>query len=72
MSESRFGDDTGFEEEETSASSDARTGFDSDSDWNKPPERVVEEISEDDVNSADADRAAGYDDEDLDEDGNVR
>ena len=64
MSESRFGGDTGFEEEETSASSDARAGFDSDSEWNKPPERVVEETSEDDVDSAQADRAAGYDDED--------
>jgi hypothetical protein len=65
MSESRFGGDTGFEEEETSASSDARAGFDSDSDWNKPPERVVEETSEDDADSAEADRAAGYDDEDI-------
>jgi len=37
MSESTFGGDTEFEEEETSASSDARAGFDSDSDWNKPP-----------------------------------
>jgi hypothetical protein len=63
MSESRFGGDTGFEEEETSASSDARAGFDSD--WNKPPERVVDEASEDDVDSAEADRAAGYDDEDV-------
>jgi hypothetical protein len=72
MSESRFGGDSGFEEEETSASSDARAGFDSDSDWNKPPERVVQETSEDDVNSAEADRAAGYDEEDLDDDGGVR
>ena len=65
MSESRFGGDNGFEEEETSASRDARAGFDSDSDWNKPPERVVDETSEDDVDSAEADRAAGYDDEDV-------
>ena len=72
MSESTLGGDTGFEEEETSASSDARAGFDSDSDWNKPPERVVDEASEDDVNSAEADRAAGYDEEDLDDDGAVR
>lgn len=72
MSESTFGRDTEFEEEETSASSDARAGFDSDSDWNKPPERVVEETSEDDVDSAEADRVAGYDDEDLDDDGGVR
>jgi hypothetical protein len=67
MSESTFGGDTGFDEEETSASADARVGFDSDSDWNKPPERVDDETSEDDVFSADADRAAGYDDEDLDD-----
>jgi hypothetical protein len=72
MSESRFGGDTGFDEEETSASSDARAGFDSDSEWNKPPERVDTESSEDDVNSAEADRAAGYDEEDLDDDGTVR
>lgn len=72
MSESTLGGDTGFEEEETSASSDARAGFDSDSDWNKPPERVVDEASEDDVNSAEADRAAGYDEEDLDDDSAVR
>ncbi|HEY6686830.1 MAG TPA: hypothetical protein VI094_11555 [Propionibacteriaceae bacterium] len=68
MSESTFGGDPGFEEEETSASSDVRAGFDSDSDWNKPPERVVDETSEDDVDSAEADRVAGYDDEDLDDD----
>jgi hypothetical protein len=68
MSESRFGGDTGFEDEETSASSDARAGFDSDSDRNKPPERVVDETSEDDVDSAEADRVAGYDDEDRDDD----
>jgi hypothetical protein len=72
MSESRFGGDTEFEEEETSSSADARAGFDSDSEWNKPEERVVEEPSEDDVNSAAADRAAGYDEEDLDDDGAVR
>jgi hypothetical protein len=72
MSESRFGGDTEFEEEETSSSADARAGFDSDSEWNKPAERVVEETSEDDVNSAEADRTAGYDDEDLDDDGAVR
>jgi hypothetical protein len=72
MSESTFGGDTGFEEEETSASSDARAGFDSDSDRNQPPERVDNETSEDDVDSAEADRAAGYNEEDLDEDGDVR
>jgi hypothetical protein len=72
MSESRFGGDTEFEEEETSSSADARAGFDSDSEWNRPAERVVEETSKDDVNSAEADRAAGYNDEDLDDDGAVR
>ena len=72
MSESRFGGDTGFEDEETSASSDARAGFDSDSDRNAPRERVDNETSENDVNSAEADRAAGYDEEDLDDDGDVR
>jgi hypothetical protein len=71
MSESTFSGDTEFEKEETSASSDVRSGFDDDSDWNKPPERVVEETSEDNednVDSAEADRVAGYDDEDLDDD----
>ena len=72
MSESTFGGDTEFEEEETSAGSDVRSGFDDDSDWNKPPERVVEETSEDDVDSAEADRAAGYDEKDLDDDGAIR
>jgi hypothetical protein len=72
MSESTFGGDTGFEEEETSASSDARAGYDSDSDRNQPPERGVDEMSEDDVDSAEADRAAGYDEEDLDDGGGIR
>jgi hypothetical protein len=72
MSESTFGGDTGFEEEETSASSDARAGYDSDSARNQPPERVVDETSEDDVDSAEADRAAGYDEEDLDDGGGIR
>jgi hypothetical protein len=72
MSESTFGGDTEFDEEETSASADTRAGFDSDSDWNEPPERVDDETSEDDVVSAEADRVAGYDDEDLDDDGAVR
>ena len=72
MSESTFGGDTEFEEEETSASSDVRSAFDDDSDWNKPSERVVEETSEDDVDSAEADRAAGYDEKDLDDDGAIR
>jgi hypothetical protein len=64
MSESTSGGDTEFEEEETSASVDTRAGFDSDSEWNKPPERAVEQTSEDDVDSHAADIAAGYDDED--------
>jgi hypothetical protein len=67
MSESTFGGDTGFDEEETSASADARAGVDSDSDWNKPPERAVEETTEDDVDSHAADIAAGYDDEDVED-----
>ena len=68
MSESTFGGDTGIEEEEeTSASADARAGFDSDSDGNQPPERVVEETTEDDVDSHAADVAAGYDDKDVED-----
>ncbi len=64
MSESTFGGDTGFEEEETSFSSDVRSGYDED----QPPTRVVEEISEDDVDSHAADIAAGYEDDDLEDD----
>ena len=64
MSESTFGGDTGFEEEETSFSSDVRSGYDED----QPPARVVEEISEDDVDSHAADIAAGYEDDDLEDD----
>jgi hypothetical protein len=68
MSEPTFGGDTGIdEEEETSASADARAGFDSDSDWNKPPERVVEETTEDDVDSYATDIAAGYDDKEAED-----
>ena len=67
MSESTFDGDTGIEDEETSASADARAGFDSDSDWNKPPERVVEETTEDDVDSYATDIAAGYDDKDAED-----
>jgi len=67
MSESTFGGDTGSEEEETSASADARAGFDSNSDWNRPPERVVDETTEDDVDSHGADIAAGYDDKDVED-----
>ena len=38
----------------------------------QPPARVVEETSEDDVDSHGADRAAGYEDDDLDdEDGTI-
>ena len=72
MTESTSGGDTEFEEEETSASSDAREGFDTDSDWNRPPERVVYETSEDDVNSAEADRVAGYDDKDVEDDATLQ
>jgi hypothetical protein len=63
MSESTFGGDTGFEEEETSFSSDVRSGYDED----EPPARVVEETSEDDVDSHAADIAAGYEDDDLED-----
>ncbi|HEX6759363.1 MAG TPA: hypothetical protein VF086_13285 [Propionibacteriaceae bacterium] len=66
--ELRVGRDTGFDEEETSFSSDFRSGYDDD----QPPARVVEEASEDDIDSHAADRAAGYEDEDLeDEDDTV-
>jgi hypothetical protein len=71
MTESTFGGDTEFEEEETSASSDVREGYDSDS-RNSPPERVVYETSEDDVNSAEADRVAGYDDKDIEDDATLQ
>jgi hypothetical protein len=64
MTESRFGGDTGFEEEETSYSSDVRAGYEDDSNWNKPPERAVEEINEDEQDSHDADVAAAYDEND--------
>ena len=63
MSESTLGGESGFEEEETSISSDVRSGYQDD----QPPARVVEETSEDDVDSHGADRAAGYQDDDLDD-----
>jgi hypothetical protein len=67
--ELRFGGDTGFDEEETSYSSDVRSGYDDD---DRPSARVVEEPSEDDIDSHAADRSAGYEDEDLeDEDDTV-
>jgi len=59
MSESTFGGDTGLEEEETSFSSDVRSGYDED----QPPARLVEEPSEDDVDSDAAVIAAGDDDD---------
>jgi hypothetical protein len=69
MSESTLGGDSGIEEEETSFSSDVRSGFEDD----QPPARVVEQTSEDDVDSHAADRAAGYEDDDLDdEDDTIR
>jgi hypothetical protein len=63
MSESRFGPDSGLGQEETSVSSDVRYGYDDD----QPPPRVVEETSEDDVDSHVADVAAGYEDEDRED-----
>jgi hypothetical protein len=60
MSESSFGVDPGFDKEETSQSSDVRAGYDDD----QPPPQVVEEASEDEIDSHAADVAAGYDDED--------
>jgi hypothetical protein len=63
MTESRFGPDSGLDQEETSVSSDVRSGYDDD----QPPPRVVEETSEDDVDSHVADVAAGYDDEDRED-----
>ena len=67
MSESRFGPDTGFDEEETSVSSDVRSGYEDD---DQPSPRVVEE-SEDDLDSHAADIAAGYEDELEDDDDNT-
>jgi hypothetical protein len=66
VSESSFSPDTGFDEEETSVSSDVRSGYEED---DQPSPRVVEETSEDDVDSHAADVAAGYEDEPED-DGN--
>jgi hypothetical protein len=66
MSESSFGVDPRFDEEETSQSSDVRSGYDDD----EPPARVVEESGEDDVDSHAADIAAGYEDE-LEDDDNT-
>jgi hypothetical protein len=64
VSESRFGPDTGFDEEETSVSSDVRSGYEED---DQPSPRVVEE-TEDYVDSHAADIAAGYEDELEDDD----
>jgi hypothetical protein len=63
MSESRFDPDPGLDQEETSISSDVRSGYDDD----QPPPRVVEETGEDDVDSHAADVAAGYKDEDRED-----
>ena len=60
MSESSFGVDPGFDQEETSQSSDVRSGYD---DNDEPAPQIVEETSEDDVDSHAADVAAGYEDE---------
>ena len=64
MTESRFGPDSGLDQEETSVSRDVRSGYDDD---DQPPARVVEETSEDDVDSHIADVAAAYDDEDRED-----
>jgi len=64
VSESRFSPDTGFDEEETSVSSDVRSGYEDD---DQPSPRVVEESGEDRVDSHAADVAAGYDDEPEDD-----
>jgi hypothetical protein len=64
MSESRFGPETGFDKEETSVSSDVRAGYEDD----EPSPRVVEETSEDDIDSHATDIAAGYQDELEDDD----
>jgi len=55
--ESRVGADIWFEDKETSYSSDVRSGYDED----QPPARLVEEPSEDDVDSDAAVIAAGDD-----------
>jgi hypothetical protein len=65
VSESRFGPDTGFDEEETSVSSDVRSGYEDD---DQPAPRVAQETGEDDVDSHAADIAAGYEDELEDDD----
>jgi hypothetical protein len=66
VSESSFSPDTGFDEEETSVSSDVRSGYEED---DQPSPRIVEETGEDGVDSHAADIAAGYEDE-LEDDGN--
>ncbi len=66
MSESSFGVDPGLDQEETSQSSDVRSGYDDD----EPQPRIVEEAGEDDGDSHAADVAAGYQDElETDDDG---
>jgi hypothetical protein len=59
--ESRVGGDAGFDERESSASSDVRAGYEDD----EPPERVVGETSEDEVDSAEADRVENLKDDTL-------
>jgi hypothetical protein len=68
MSESKFGPDTGLDKEETSVSSDVRSGYDDD---DQPAPRVVEETSEEGLDSHAADVAAGYEDELEDDDDNA-
>jgi hypothetical protein len=65
MSESRFGPDTGLDKEETSVSSDVRSGYDDD---DQPAPRVEQESGEEGIDSHAADVAAGYEDESEDDD----
>ena len=68
MSESRFSPDTGFDQEETSVSSDVRSGYE---EGDQPSPRLVEETGEDGVDSHAADVAAGTEDESEDDGNNT-
>jgi hypothetical protein len=63
MTERGFGADSGLNQEETSASSDVRAGYQDENDRDEPSPRVVDEPGEDDVDSHGADIAAGFDDD---------
>ena len=65
MTERGFGADSGLNQEETSASSDVRAGYQDENDRDEPSPRVVDEPGEDDVDSHGADIAAGFDDDDA-------